>query len=114
IDVAARGTGALWLCLAAGGGMDCEQIGIAADQYLRAGDVLSDVSPETNWHSSFEGMPDVELRAGRFIQAARAFMQEAGTGCARAWSADDGGWGIYGGVCGVPGELRDGAGDDVQ
>ena len=94
--------------------MDGEKARVATDQRLRAGDVLSDVSSEAYWDASFEGMPDIELRTGRFIQAACTSMQEAGTGPARAWSADDGRRGIYGGVCGVFGELRDGAGDDVQ
>src|SRR5262249_25132545 len=101
-------------CLAAGGGMDCEQAGIATDQYLRAGDVLSNVSSETNGNASFAGVPHVELRARRFVQAARAFVQKAWTGSARPWSADAGGWGIYSGICRMFGKLRNSHGDDVR
>ena len=63
---------------------------------------------------SDQGLPHVELRAGRLLQTARTFLHEAGPGPARARRANDEGRQVHGRVRRMPGQLRHRAGDDVQ
>src|SRR5438552_3164792 len=94
--------------------MDRGEAGVTADQYLRVSDVLSDVSAEPGREDAFQSVPDVELCIGWFLQTSSSFVRAVETRCACARSTDDAGWEVHGGICGMPGELRNGAGNDGE
>src|SRR5690349_18748135 len=94
--------------------MDRGEVGTAADQHLRVGDFLSDVPAESGRQNAFQSLPDVELRVGRLLQIASSSVRPLETRSACARSADNAGWEVHRGICGVPGELRNGPGDDGE
>ena len=51
---------------------------------------------EASGQVSFQGLPDVELRAGRLPQAARASVRTARPRPGGAWAPDDEGWEVHG------------------
>src|SRR5438093_12822302 len=76
-DVPPRGAGPFRLHLARSHGMDRVETGAATDQYLRVGHILPDVPAGAAGEKSNQDLPDLELRAWRFLQAARVLLQKA-------------------------------------
>src|SRR5207244_2685364 len=100
--------------LEAGYGVDCGQTGVAADQCLRVGHVLSDVPAAAVGQVPNQDLPDTELRARWFVRVARILLHKAWAAQRGAWTANDEGWEVHRRVRGMPGQLRHRAGDVVQ
>ena len=65
VDVFTCDPGAFRPYFTRGDGLDRQKARLAADQYLRIGDVLSHVPADAGGQAPHQGLPDFELRIGR-------------------------------------------------